>query len=114
MRPYILIPVITACSAVVLALADEPATIRLGVDVEIQKATKICPRAIALLKADKIPLSQQEAEAFVTVDGQQSLGKCLEVILSYSSSPTNGYEFRQVTSEPQTADVGSEVVTSEP
>jgi hypothetical protein len=84
-----------------VAMADEP-IMHYGVDIEAVKPDAICAKAIALLKAAKPPLTDEQAKEFLSVDGAVAVPKCLEMILSELSSPTNGYRVHEVTSQPDT------------
>lgn len=93
-----------AALATLLALPAYPETVRLGVEIEIVSAAKICTKAVAVLMSGPGEMTDAQARAFMLVDGQPNTGKCLEVIFSVLSSPTNGFKVHEVTSRPRFAE----------
>ncbi len=74
------------------AQVDE-VTIDLSVNIRITNPEAPCNKALAVLTTARTPepMSEADARAFVSIEGTLNTTKCLEVIFSELSSPTNGY-----------------------
>lgn len=79
----------------------EAPVMTISVDVEIVSYEKVCAKALAILVARE-KITTQAAREFLMIPGDLTLrpGKCLEVIFTDASSPTNGYRVHTVSSWP--------------
>lgn len=97
MKHLLAIATAIACMSASADIYDSP-TIDVSVRVELQDGAKICAKAVKLLMTTRTPepMSEVDSKAFVSIDGVVSTRKCIEVIFSDMSSPTNGYRVHDV------------------
>jgi hypothetical protein len=89
--------ILAALTCLAASAQIQQGTIDLTVNVRVDKADKICAKAIAVLATAK---NTENPDPFILIDGKPSTTKCLEVIFSELSSPTNGYTVVAVQSGP--------------
>jgi hypothetical protein len=69
--------------------------VKLDIEVEITNADAVCAKARSIL-TDTLKMSTAQADDFLTHPAVERKRKCLEVVFTEASSPTNGYRVHAV------------------